>query len=89
MTFWGYYLGMSEFERITHDTKSRKIGTQVVYEKSLPILLEESKDKIKEIKNNVKIFKEKTLEATKPVKCLFGKRTSCFCCFKSLFGEVK
>ncbi len=55
----------------------------------MPIVVKEDLSKVDELETVVKKFKNKVKAAVQPVKCCFGKRTACFCCFKSLFGEVK
>ena len=59
MSIWAYYLGMNEFERMSHDTRSIKKVNSTFYESYLPIIVSDDANKILEFKVNLNIFQAK------------------------------
>jgi hypothetical protein len=45
-TVWAFYLGLGDFERITYDTKSRRVGTCTLYDRMMPMVLKEDLEKV-------------------------------------------
>eukprot|EP00347_Sterkiella_histriomuscorum_P010954 403374299 len=88
---WSYYFGLSEFERVELDCQvimgqnNRPIFPTT---RSLPIIHQEDKDKLKVLIQKVDDFVENCRAAVKPIRCCCKKRTSCFCCFRQIFGST-
>lgn len=56
--------------------------------RSIPIIHKEDREKLRILLNEIEDYIQNCRAAVKPVKCCCKKRTSCFCCFKQIFGST-
>lgn len=89
---WSYYFGLTDFERTELDTSvTMGPNNRPVFpsEKSIPIINIEDKDKAKELLVLMEKYIDLCRYAVRPIACCGKKRrTSCYCCFKQVFGST-
>lgn len=77
-------------ERDSRVVKIIKFGqTRQVLQKYIPIAVEtlENLQAIRDLKELTQEFIEMAEHSIRPISCFGRRRTNCFCCFRSLFGE--
>ena len=93
-SMYDHFITEEEKTRLERDTKTKEVSHadahRVISFRFMPQIVktEENIDLLQEYIRLTEEFVELSERVTKPCNCLCG-RTSCKCCFTSLFGETK
>ena len=94
-TIYDHFMNEDEKTRLDRDTKSKEVSEglahRVISFRFMPQILktDENLAMVNEYYCHVAQFLRLAERSTKPCRCCCQRRTSCGCCFVSLFGEVK